>query len=98
MNFSGVSLHSPEIGVCQPKVYGTDCEIRGAEIVVTDKNAKLSRIRHALQLLYPLEAKELCSKEPKELSVKQNIAEPVTHRKSKREAALTGKLLRKLRS
>ena len=22
MNFSGVSLHSPEIGVCQPKVYG----------------------------------------------------------------------------
>ena len=22
MNFSGVSLHSPEMGVCQPKVYG----------------------------------------------------------------------------
>ena len=22
MNFSGVSLHNPEIGVCQPKVYG----------------------------------------------------------------------------
>ena len=22
MNFSGVSLHSPEIEVCQPKVYG----------------------------------------------------------------------------
>ena len=22
MNFSGVSLHSPEIRVCQPKVYG----------------------------------------------------------------------------
>ena len=22
MNFSGISLHSPEIGVCQPKVYG----------------------------------------------------------------------------
>ena len=24
MNFSGVSLHSPEIGVCQPKVYGVE--------------------------------------------------------------------------
>ena len=22
MNFSGISLHSPEIGVCEPKVYG----------------------------------------------------------------------------
>ena len=22
MNFLGISLHSPEIGVCQPKVYG----------------------------------------------------------------------------
>ena len=22
MNFLGVSIHSPEIGVCQPKVYG----------------------------------------------------------------------------
>ena len=22
MNFSGVPLHSPEIGVCQPEVYG----------------------------------------------------------------------------
>ena len=22
MNFSGISLHSPEIGVCQPKAYG----------------------------------------------------------------------------
>ena len=68
----------------------TDGEIRGAEIVVTEKNGKLSRIRHALQLLYPLEAKEL--------NVKQNIAEPVMHRKSKIEAALTANLLRKLRS
>ena len=22
MNFSGTSVHTPEIGVCQPKVYG----------------------------------------------------------------------------
>ena len=77
---------------------GTDGEIRGAEIVVADKNGKLSRIWRALQLLYPLEAKELCSKKPKELNVKQNTVEPVMHRKSKREAALTGNLLRKLRS
>ena len=75
---------------------GTDGEIRGAEIVVTDKNGKLSRMWCALQLLYPLEAKELCSKEPKELNVKQNITEPVMHRKPKREAALTGNVLRKL--
>ena len=77
---------------------GTDGEIRGAEIVVADKNGKLSRLRHALQLLYPLEAKELCSKKPKEPNVKQNTAEPVMHRKSKREAALAGNLLRKLHS
>ena len=77
---------------------GTDGEIRGAEIEVADKNGKLSRIWRALQLLYPLEAKELCSKKPKELNVKQNTVEPVMHRKSKREAALTGNLLRKLRS
>ena len=49
-------------------------EIWGAEIVVADKNRKLSRMLRALQLLYPLEAKELCSKEPKVLNVKQNIA------------------------
>ena len=69
---------------------GIDGEIRGAEIVVADKNGKLSRMQRALQLLYPLEAKEL--------NAKQNIAEPVMHRKSKREAALTGNLLRRLRS
>ena len=77
---------------------GTDGEIRGAEIVVADKNGKLSRMRRVLQLLYPLEEKELCSKEPKEISVKQNTVEPVMHKKFKREAALTGNLLRKLHS
>ena len=77
---------------------GTDGEVRGAEIVVADKNGKLSRMRHALQFMYPLEAKELYSKKPKELNVKQNTTEPVMHRKSKREAALTGNLLKKLRS
>ena len=50
------------------------------------------------ELLYPLEAKDMCSKKPKELNVKQNTAEPVMHRKTKREAALTENLLRKLRS
>ena len=68
---------------------GIDGEIRGADIVVGDENGKWSR----MQLLYPLEAKE-----PKELNVKQNIAEPVMHTKSKREVALTGNLLKKLRS
>ena len=77
---------------------GTDGEIRGAEIVVADKNGKLSRMRHALQLLYPLEAKELCAKEPKELNVKHNFVEPVMHNKSKGEVALTENLLRKLHS
>ena len=32
---------------------GTDSEIRGAEIVVADKNGKLSRMQRALQLFYP---------------------------------------------
>ena len=77
---------------------GTDGEIREAEIVVADKNEKLSRMRPSLQLLYPLKSKEQCSKELKELNVKQNIAEPIMHKKSKREATLTGTLLKKLRS
>lgn len=79
-------------------VKGTDGETRAAEIIVADKNGKLSKMRRGLQLLFPLEAKELCSKEPKNLKLKQEITEPVMQRKSKREAALTGDLLRKLRS
>ena len=62
---------------------GTDGEIRGAEIIVADKNGKLSRMQHDLQFLYHLEAKQLSSKEPKELNVRQNMAEPIMHRKSK---------------
>ena len=72
---------------------GTDGEIRGTEIIVADKNGKLPRMRHDLQFLYRLEAKQLSSKK---LNVRQNMAEPIMHRKSKRETALTGNLLRKL--
>ena len=40
MNFSGVLLHSPEIGVCKPKVYGD---------IQSHHNVSISCISHQLR-------------------------------------------------
>ena len=45
MNFSGVSLHSPEIGVCQPKVYSdiqSHHKVKTLTVTVSPKTTKLA--------------------------------------------------------
>ena len=45
MNFSGVSLHSPEIGVCQPKAYGdiqSHHKVKTLTVTVSLKTTKLA--------------------------------------------------------
>ena len=60
MNFSGVSLHSPEIGVCQPKVYG---DIQSHQRLKGIKQYAISLLQEDCQKIQHLNwlSKQTCS-------------------------------------